>query len=69
MAARTVKRSHATDTGDETEERTLNDGRRFRIVKIYHEPSAIAERLQRLGWRATCSATPRFFIYGEASPA
>jgi hypothetical protein len=39
----------------------------LRIVKIYHEPSAIAGRLQRLGWRATCNATPRFFIYGEAS--
>lgn len=67
VAARTTQRNHATDAGDETEERRLNDGRTFRIVKIYHEPSAVADRLQRLGWRATCNATPRFFIYGEAS--
>ena len=46
-------------------ERRLNDGRTFRIVKIFHEPAALAERLGELGWAADVRETPNFFMYGR----
>ena len=49
-----------------TVERRLNDGRTFRIVKIFHEPAALSSRLAPLGWAPTISATPNFFIHGSA---
>jgi demethylmenaquinone methyltransferase/2-methoxy-6-polyprenyl-1,4-benzoquinol methylase len=47
-------------------ERRLNDGRTYRVVKIFHEPPALQERLRKGGWEASVRATPRFFIYGTA---
>jgi demethylmenaquinone methyltransferase/2-methoxy-6-polyprenyl-1,4-benzoquinol methylase len=56
------------ETGqDEIIERRLNDGRLFRIVKIFHDPRALAARLAELGWAADVRATPRFFIHGSAT--
>ncbi len=49
-------------------ERRLNDGRTFRIVKVFYEPGALAARLSGLGWRAEVRATPSFFLYGRVSP-
>lgn len=37
---------------DEVVMRTLQDGRRFRIVKVLWDPDALARRLERSGWRA-----------------
>ena len=48
--------------------RKLNDGREFRIVKIFYDPSTLAGKLEALGWRAGLSQTARYFIYGEATP-
>jgi ubiquinone/menaquinone biosynthesis C-methylase UbiE len=45
-------------------ERRLNDGRTYRVVKVFHEPVALQERLRKAGWEATVRATPNFFIYG-----
>ena len=45
--------------------RRLNDGREFRIVKIFWEPSALTASLERAGWTATLTHTPRYFIHGE----
>ncbi len=50
------------DAGEVT--RKLNDGRTFRIVKIFHEPAALNARLHRLGFAATIGRTPRYFIHG-----
>ena len=50
-------------------ERRLNDGRRFRIVKIFHEPPILACRLDDLVWKSDVRATPHFFIHGTARPA
>jgi demethylmenaquinone methyltransferase/2-methoxy-6-polyprenyl-1,4-benzoquinol methylase len=52
---------------DGIQKRTLNDGRTFRIVKLFYEPDELAARLKHLGWRATCAATERYLLYGEAS--
>ena len=46
--------------------RQLNDGRQYRIVKVFHAPDALAERLGQLGWDATITNTPTYFYYGEA---
>jgi SAM-dependent methyltransferase len=44
--------------------RRLDDGREFRIVKIFHEPAALDARLARLGFAAQFAQTARYFIYG-----
>jgi trans-aconitate methyltransferase len=38
---------------DEVVTRTLEDGRRFRIVKVLWDPDALARRLEGSGWRAS----------------
>ncbi len=48
--------------------RKLNDGREFRIVKVFWEPRALTERLKQLDWSAAVAQTPNYFIHGEARP-
>jgi SAM-dependent methyltransferase len=48
-------------------ERRLNDGREFRIYKIFYDPTQLTERLQRLGWRVGVAQTAHYFIYGSGS--
>lgn len=50
-------------------ERKLNDGRRFRIVKLFHAPEALEQRLAGLGWEAKAGASGEFFIYAQAGRA
>jgi SAM-dependent methyltransferase len=47
--------------------RKLNDGREFRIVKLFYRPEELAAKLAALAWRADIRQTERYFIYGEAS--
>jgi demethylmenaquinone methyltransferase/2-methoxy-6-polyprenyl-1,4-benzoquinol methylase len=47
-------------------DRRLNDGRTFRIVKVFHQPDPLASRLRALGWDADVRATPHFFLHGTA---
>ncbi|MEO8738167.1 MAG: class I SAM-dependent methyltransferase [Casimicrobiaceae bacterium] len=46
--------------------RKLNDGREYRIVKLYWQPRLLAQRLAELGWSALIEQTASYFIYGEA---
>ena len=55
------------DTGIVT--RRLNDGREFRIVKLFWELQALAARLGALGWSPTVAKTPSYFIHGHARPS
>lgn len=48
--------------------RKLNDGREFRIVKIFYRPTDLEAKLSALGWRARIGQTERYFIHGEAAP-
>ncbi len=57
------------EQSDETMLRRLADGREYQIVKRFHEPQPLQERLAELGWSALVQATPEFFIYGHATPA
>ena len=54
----------ATTTG-----RRLNDGREFRIVKVFYQPDALAARLAGLGWDVTVRTTPNHFLYGSGTPS
>lgn len=44
--------------------RRLDDGRTFRIVKVFWDPGTLAARLAPLGWQATLARTPRYFVHG-----
>jgi demethylmenaquinone methyltransferase/2-methoxy-6-polyprenyl-1,4-benzoquinol methylase len=49
--------------------RKLDDGRAFRIVKVFREPDTLAARLAPLGWQCTLARTPRYFVHGTARRA
>ncbi len=53
------------DPGGESVVRRINDGREFRIVKIFYRPDDLAGRLRPLGWTTRIRETPHYFIYGE----
>lgn len=62
----TAKDHVLVDSGVVT--RRLNDGREFRVVKVFHEPDDLARRLARLAWDAAIARTDRYFIHGSARP-
>ncbi len=49
--------------------RKLNDGREFRIVKVFYQPETLAAKLAGLGWQITAQATPSYFLYGSGGLA
>ena len=56
------------DLGERVMERRLNDGRRFRVVKVFYQPEALQEQLAQLGWHGSVHSSGEFFIYGSAVP-
>ncbi len=44
--------------------RRLNDGRQFRIFKVFYDPKELANRLAGLGWDILVQTTPTYFLYG-----
>jgi SAM-dependent methyltransferase len=54
------------DPGAICQNRRLNDGRQFRIVKVYHDAEQLQSRLERLGFRAELQVTTNYFLYGTA---
>ena len=48
--------------------RWLEDGRRFRMVKVYYEPSELEAALARVGWLATVQAPGHRIYHGIAWP-
>jgi SAM-dependent methyltransferase len=57
-------------TGDDrgTTIRHLEDGREYRMIKVYYAPKMVQQRLEGLGWRAMVSPVGRRIYFGEASP-
>jgi SAM-dependent methyltransferase len=47
--------------------RKLNDGREYRIVKVFHDPAELARRLAVLGLASSVVHTPRYFIHGAVT--
>jgi SAM-dependent methyltransferase len=48
--------------------RRLNDGREFRIVKVFYEPEPLTARLREIGWSAAVEGTASYFIHGSVTP-
>jgi demethylmenaquinone methyltransferase/2-methoxy-6-polyprenyl-1,4-benzoquinol methylase len=44
--------------------RRLNDGRTFRIVKVFYEPDELTAKLNDLGWNIRVQTTANYFLYG-----
>jgi len=53
----------------ETLVRKLNDGREFRIFKLFYSPEDLQSKLESLGWKAKICRTENFFLYGSGSTA
>lgn len=49
--------------------RRVNDGREYRIVKVFYKKEALQQRLTRMGWNAQIDETPNYFLYGKAAGA
>jgi SAM-dependent methyltransferase len=47
--------------------RRLNDGREFRIVKVFYEPAELTDRLDGLGWQFEIRQTEHYFLYGRGA--
>jgi demethylmenaquinone methyltransferase/2-methoxy-6-polyprenyl-1,4-benzoquinol methylase len=47
--------------------RTLKDGREFRVVKIYYDPSKLKATLERHGFQADVQTTGEFFWYASCT--
>jgi demethylmenaquinone methyltransferase/2-methoxy-6-polyprenyl-1,4-benzoquinol methylase len=50
-------------------DRVLNDGRRFRVVKVFYEPAELERKLSELGFAGQVQSTGEFFVYGAVAPA
>jgi demethylmenaquinone methyltransferase/2-methoxy-6-polyprenyl-1,4-benzoquinol methylase len=48
--------------------RRLNDGREFRIYKVFYSPQDLQSRLAGLKWNIEVGTTGRYFIHGHGSP-
>ncbi len=60
---------HQLEGADATQvTRQLNDGRAYRIVKVFYTPERLNAALAAVGWRADLHATPNYFLYGHATP-
>lgn len=47
-----------------TSSRTLENGRKFEIVKVFYEPQVLRMKLSKLGWSFNIGRSARFFIWG-----
>ena len=62
-------RNHVVLNRQEYSERKLNDGKTYRIVKIFHEPTQLEESLQSLGWLGHIRCTDNYFLHGSVKLA
>lgn len=52
------------DTNEQSiQKRVLNDGRTFEILKIYHDPAALAEQFESHGFSVEAGLTDTHFVY------
>jgi len=47
--------------------RRLNDGREFKIIKIFYVRDQLVERLHQLGWQAKVYEHPTIFYMAKAN--
>jgi 2-polyprenyl-3-methyl-5-hydroxy-6-metoxy-1,4-benzoquinol methylase len=58
-------RDHAPVDQSGLVERRLNDGREYKIVKIFYEPASLQRQLSSLGWNGWIRSSGQFFLYGS----
>ena len=56
------------DPRGHTTARRLNDGREFRIVKIFYDPADLEAQLADMGWRFSVRTTENHLLYGFGEP-
>ena len=61
------KERRSREPEDHTTVRQINDGREFRIVKVFYEPADLEGRLADLGWRFSVRTTGHL-LYGFGGP-
>lgn len=49
------------------QQRRLNDGSSFEIIKVYYSPEALQNQLRQRGFAATVRGSGRYFVYGYGS--
>jgi len=62
-ATQDEKMRRSRDPQGHTTIRRLDDGREFRIVKVFYDPATLERRLAQLGWRLSVRATEHL-LYG-----
>jgi demethylmenaquinone methyltransferase/2-methoxy-6-polyprenyl-1,4-benzoquinol methylase len=60
---------HREGSAAVTTVRHLNDGRDYRIFKVFYPPEELGQQLALLGWHAEVDCTAEYFLYGTAQPA
>jgi 2-polyprenyl-3-methyl-5-hydroxy-6-metoxy-1,4-benzoquinol methylase len=68
LTQESTARNHAALNHQGYSERKLNDGRTYRVVKIFHEPTQLQESLQSLGWLGHVHKTDNYFLHGLFYP-
>jgi demethylmenaquinone methyltransferase/2-methoxy-6-polyprenyl-1,4-benzoquinol methylase len=68
LRAQTPAGESREQTSEHTMLRQLNDGREFRIVKIFYDPVDLEARLAALGWRFPVQTTDNHLPYGFGEP-
>jgi 2-polyprenyl-3-methyl-5-hydroxy-6-metoxy-1,4-benzoquinol methylase len=64
LTQESTARNHAALNQEGYSERKLNDGRAYRVVKIFHEPTQLQESLRGLGWTGHVYQTGNYFLHG-----
>jgi len=57
------------EAGSEVATRKLDNGSTYRIVKRFWTSQRLHDALDKLGWSADLTQTPRYFIHGTARPS
>ncbi len=58
--------NHQMPDPDGIQERRLNDGRSFRIVKLFRQLEELTNDIQALGWQTAIGRTGSYFVFGRA---
>lgn len=51
--------------GEHFQIRELNDGREFKVIKVYYRPGELKRHFARAGFEVTANFTDNFFIYAK----
>jgi len=61
-------RESEAEDDDRVQQRSLADGRDYRVIKNRFDPERLRAELEADGWEARVRTTGKFFLYGELTP-